>query len=261
MDHENGTREEAGEVRPQRKNKYYKTRGARAAAVRVYEHKSVLSPKKSSCISLKEKKKSFHWTAQASSLSFPSRRNEAAIYFPIESRELLPAKKKKKKKRKRKKKATMSPASPSAWFMEMHLPIFFPPIIGKYSNKSENVRQFCYHLVGYPNTLSSEKPRDVTVTRQNITRVKGWPKKSVVQSKSQLLIFQHRMEDHHTEMCSPLSWLYLDHSIFQIDFCGNNARCLQTGLTTHRRKCNVCKETAAGQWGPVQCIHRIRTGF
>lgn len=59
MDHENGTREEAGEVRPQRKNKYYKTRGARAAAVRVYEHKSVLSPKKSSCISLKEKKKIF----------------------------------------------------------------------------------------------------------------------------------------------------------------------------------------------------------
>lgn len=169
--------------------------------------------------------------------------------------------KKKKKETKEKKKATMSPASPSAWFMEMHLPIFFPPIIGKYSNKSENVRQFCYHLVGYPNTLSSEKPRDVTVTRQNITRVKGWPKKSVVQSKSQLLIFQHRMEDHHTEMCSPLSWLYLDHSIFQIDFCGNNARCLQTGLTTHRRKCNVCKETAAGQWGPVQCIHRIRTGF
>lgn len=111
----------------------------------------------------------------------------------------------------------MSPAFPSAWFMEMHLPIFFPPIIGKYSNKSENVRQFCYQRVGYPNTLSSEKPRDVTVTRRNITRVEGWPKKGGAINIT-IIHFQHMIEDHWTEMCSLLFWLYLDHSIFQIDF-------------------------------------------
>lgn len=172
-------------------------------------------------------------------------------------------KKKRKKETKEKKKATMSPAFPSAWFMEMHLPIFFPPIIGKYSNKSENVRQFCYQRVGYPNTLSSEKPRDVTVTRRNITRVEGWPKKGGAINIT-IIHFQHMIEDHWTEMCSLLFWLYLDHSIFQIDFfffLRNNACRLQTGFTTQRRKCNMCEEAAAGQrelafqTDPVQCIY------
>lgn len=151
----------------------------------------------------------------------------------------FPLKKKKRKEKKRGgKKATMSPESPSAWFMEMHLPIFFPPIIGKYSNKSENVRQFSYHLVGYPNTLSSEKPRDVTVTRRNITRVEGWPKKGGA-IKITITHFQHRMEDHRTKMCSPLSLVLSGPQHISDRFCRNNACCLQTGFTTQRRKCSV----------------------
>lgn len=167
-------------------------------------------------------------------------------------------KREEKKETNEEKKATMSPASPSAWFMEMHLPIFFPPIIGKYSNKSENVRQFCYHLVGYLNTLSSENPRDVTVTRRNITRGEGWPKKGGA-IKITITHFQHRMEDHCTEMHSALSWLYLDRSIFQIDFV-----CEQCLLSLNRF--HHTEEEVQCLWGSrssrqTRCTRRIKTVF
>lgn len=232
-------------MHPQRKNKYYKTRGARAAAVRANECKSVVSPK-SSCISQKEKNLS---TEQLRPLLSHFHPGEMRLQFISQSKAetSFSFKKKRKKRTKREKKATMSPAFPSAWFMEMHLPIFFPPIIGKYSNKSENVRQFCYQLVGYPNTLSSEKPRDVTVTWRNITRVEGWPKKGGA-IKITITHFQHRMEDHHTEMRSLLSWLYLDHSIFQIDFFGGG-----TMLA-------VSKQASLHRGGSVACVRKQQLG-
>lgn len=129
----------------------------------------------------------------------------------------------------------------------MHLPIFFPPIIGKYSNKSENVRQFCYQRVGYPNTLSSEKPRDVTVTRRNITRVEGWPKKGGAINIT-IIHFQHMIEDHWTEMCSLLFWLYLDHSIFQIDFFFFEEQCLPSPNRLHYTEEEVQRVWGSSSW-------------